>query len=37
MDSLRRGMGVKPWFLPSEPAKSKIGADQSSRSRPDST
>jgi len=37
MYSLRRGMSVKPWFLPSEPTKSKIGADQSGRSRPRST
>lgn len=36
MYSLRRGMSVKPWFLPSEPAKPDIAPDQSSRSLADS-
>jgi L-tyrosine isonitrile synthase len=28
MYSLRRGFGVKPWFLPAEPAKAELSADQ---------
>jgi L-tyrosine isonitrile synthase len=34
MYSLRRGVSVKPWFLPSEPANSNVGADQGSPSLP---
>jgi L-tyrosine isonitrile synthase len=34
MYSLRRGFGVKPWFLPAEPAKCDASADQANPVRP---
>jgi L-tyrosine isonitrile synthase len=37
MYSLRRGISVKPWFLPSEPGNANLGADQADRSHHDAT
>jgi hypothetical protein len=34
MYSLRRGVAVKPWFLPAEPAKCDANADQANPVRP---
>jgi L-tyrosine isonitrile synthase len=34
MYSLRRGVSLKPWFLPSEPANPNVGVDQGSPSLP---
>ncbi len=35
MYSLRRGMAVKPWFLPAEPKAADVSADQANLPRPD--
>jgi hypothetical protein len=37
MYSLRRGVAVKPWFLPSDPTNSNLGADQASQARAEAT
>jgi hypothetical protein len=37
MYSLRRGVAVKPWFLPSDPTNSNSGADQASQARAEAT